>query len=263
MPHHQAEVDVQIVAPADTVVSTPTRLRLRRYRQANLLRRASRPSGGVIERTGAGSSPLRNPLRTPPRTPPRKPLRTPLRDHAQGIKNQTGNTRKNGLEMQIGTRTTGTKGINGTREAKETTETTETRETQGNKGNKGTTGARGMRRLWLTRVMTRGNPRPLKVCLSLLTSLAQQLIRLPPTAILQSIQRDWDFMTDSECVPVHVALSLMDTSTLGKADREPEFLHMYNDIQKTLKAIVNGRSSLQWLGQTYAKVSCYRTPSGI
>ncbi|KAJ5134369.1 hypothetical protein N7448_000608 [Penicillium atrosanguineum] len=58
-------------------------------------------------------------------------------------------------------------------------------------------------------------------------------------AVLQSIQRDWDFMTDSECIPVHVALSLMDTSTLGKADREPDFLHMYNDIQKTLKAIVN------------------------
>lgn len=59
-------------------------------------------------------------------------------------------------------------------------------------------------------------------------------------AVLDSIQRDWDFMTDSECIPVHVALSLMDTSTLGKADREPEFLHMYNEIQKTLKAIVNG-----------------------
>ncbi|KAJ5958573.1 uncharacterized protein N7479_005723 [Penicillium vulpinum] len=57
--------------------------------------------------------------------------------------------------------------------------------------------------------------------------------------ILQSIQRDWDFMTDAECIPVQVALSLMDTSTLGKADREPDFLHMYNDIQKTLKAIVN------------------------
>ncbi|KAJ5865311.1 uncharacterized protein N7529_007227 [Penicillium soppii] len=57
--------------------------------------------------------------------------------------------------------------------------------------------------------------------------------------ILQSIQRDWDFMTDAECVPVHVALSLMDTSTLGKADREEDFMHMYNDIQKTLKAIVN------------------------
>lgn len=47
-------------------------------------------------------------------------------------------------------------------------------------------------------------------------------------------------MTDAECIPVHVALSLMDTSTLGKADREPDFLHMYNQIQKTLKAIVNG-----------------------
>jgi Xaa-Pro aminopeptidase len=58
-------------------------------------------------------------------------------------------------------------------------------------------------------------------------------------AVLDSIQRDWDFMTDSECIPVHVALSLMDTSTLGKADREPDFLHMYNEIQKTLKAIVN------------------------
>lgn len=58
--------------------------------------------------------------------------------------------------------------------------------------------------------------------------------------VLKSIQRDWDFMTDAECIPVHVALSLMDTSTLGKADREPDFLHMYNQIQKTLKAIVNG-----------------------
>jgi Xaa-Pro aminopeptidase len=53
-------------------------------------------------------------------------------------------------------------------------------------------------------------------------------------------------MTDSECIPVHVALSLMDTSTLGKADREPDFLHMYNQIQKTLKAIVNGLFSLEW-----------------
>jgi Xaa-Pro aminopeptidase len=53
-------------------------------------------------------------------------------------------------------------------------------------------------------------------------------------------------MTDSECIPVHVALSLMDTSTLGKADRESDFLHMYDQIQKTLKAIVNGLFSLEW-----------------
>ncbi|GLI74884.1 exocyst subunit [Penicillium ochrochloron] len=57
--------------------------------------------------------------------------------------------------------------------------------------------------------------------------------------VLESIQRDWDFMTDAECIPVQVALSLMDTSTLGKADREPDFINMYNQIQRTLKAIVN------------------------
>lgn len=60
------------------------------------------------------------------------------------------------------------------------------------------------------------------------------------TDVLQSIQRDWEFMTGPECIPVHVALSLMDTSTLGKAEREPEFLNMYNEIQRTLKSIVNG-----------------------
>lgn len=58
--------------------------------------------------------------------------------------------------------------------------------------------------------------------------------------ILQSIQRDWDFMASDECVPVQVGLQLMDNSTLGKADREPEFLEMHKQIQKTLKAIVNG-----------------------
>lgn len=57
--------------------------------------------------------------------------------------------------------------------------------------------------------------------------------------VLQAIQREWDFMTDAECIPVNVALSLMDTSTLGKADREPEFLNMHARIQKTLKSIVN------------------------
>jgi hypothetical protein len=70
-------------------------------------------------------------------------------------------------------------------------------------------------------------------------------------AVLDSIQRDWDFMTDSECIPVHVALSLMDTSTLGKADREPDFLHMYNEIQKTLKAIVNGESTSSGQSRRY------------
>ena len=58
--------------------------------------------------------------------------------------------------------------------------------------------------------------------------------------ILQSIQREWDFMASEDCVPVQVALNLMDTSTLGRAEREPEFLNVHNQIQETLKSIVNG-----------------------
>lgn len=46
-------------------------------------------------------------------------------------------------------------------------------------------------------------------------------------------------MTSAEYVPVHVALQLMDTSTLGKADREPDFLRTHERIQRTLKSIVN------------------------
>ena len=60
------------------------------------------------------------------------------------------------------------------------------------------------------------------------------------TDVLRSIQREWDFMASDDCVPVQVALSLMDTSTLGKADREPEFLNVHDQIQTTLKSIVNG-----------------------
>jgi hypothetical protein len=99
---------------------------------------------------------------------------------------------------------------------------------------------------WSRGAILPGRLRPLKVCVpSWILIEVQWLINGMFVAILQSIQRDWDFMTDAECVPVHVALSLMDTSTLGKADREEDFMHMYNDIQKTLKAIVNGRYSLR------------------
>lgn len=68
--------------------------------------------------------------------------------------------------------------------------------------------------------------------------------------ILLSIHRDWDFMASADCVPVQVALQLMDTSTLGKADREPEFLNVHYQIQETLKSIVNG----WWLSTRYLTV---------
>ncbi|KAE8150708.1 hypothetical protein BDV25DRAFT_129331 [Aspergillus avenaceus] len=57
--------------------------------------------------------------------------------------------------------------------------------------------------------------------------------------VLQSIQSEWDFVASDECLPVQVALQLMDTSTLGKAEREPDFLDVHNRIQKTLKSVVN------------------------
>ncbi|KAI5281872.1 hypothetical protein KEM54_003090, partial [Ascosphaera aggregata] len=42
-----------------------------------------------------------------------------------------------------------------------------------------------------------------------------------------------------DCVPVQAGLQLMDSSTLGKADREPEFFEAYHAIQKALKSVVN------------------------
>ena len=47
-------------------------------------------------------------------------------------------------------------------------------------------------------------------------------------------------MASDDCLPAQVALQLMDTSTLGKADREADFLDVHEQIQRTLKAVVNG-----------------------
>ncbi|KAI9729996.1 MAG: Exocyst complex component 4 [Cirrosporium novae-zelandiae] len=57
--------------------------------------------------------------------------------------------------------------------------------------------------------------------------------------VLQQIQQDWDFMTQDDCVPVQVAMLLMDNSTIGKADRYPEFQQTNKQLQKALRAIVN------------------------
>ncbi|KAI9040641.1 exocyst subunit SEC8 [Aspergillus affinis] len=57
--------------------------------------------------------------------------------------------------------------------------------------------------------------------------------------VLQSIHSEWAFVASDDCVPAQVALQLMDTSTLGKSDREPDFLNMHDQIQQTLKSVVN------------------------
>lgn len=64
------------------------------------------------------------------------------------------------------------------------------------------------------------------------------------------IQQDWEFMATDDCIPVQVGLQLMDSSTLGKADREPDFIRTYKQIQKSLKSIVNGLLDLMPAPQT-------------
>jgi exocyst complex component 4 len=57
--------------------------------------------------------------------------------------------------------------------------------------------------------------------------------------ILQYIQRDWDFMTNEKCVPVQIALKLLDSSSLGLANRSAQFQQTHQELQRSLKAIVN------------------------
>ena len=57
--------------------------------------------------------------------------------------------------------------------------------------------------------------------------------------VLQYIQSEWSFMGGDECIPVQVALKLMDDSTLGLADRGPEFQQTHLDLQMALRSIVN------------------------
>jgi exocyst complex component 4 len=60
------------------------------------------------------------------------------------------------------------------------------------------------------------------------------------TDILRVIERDWDFMKDETCIPVKVALQLMDISSLGLARQYPSFRETHQDLQYALQAIVNG-----------------------
>lgn len=66
---------------------------------------------------------------------------------------------------------------------------------------------------------------------------------LPSTAtyteVLQYIQSEWSFMAQDQCVPVQVALQLMDSSSLGRANQYDQFQTTQKQLQRALKAIVN------------------------
>ncbi|KAF1942073.1 hypothetical protein EJ02DRAFT_503063 [Clathrospora elynae] len=57
--------------------------------------------------------------------------------------------------------------------------------------------------------------------------------------VLQFIQQNWDFMTKDRCVPIEVALKLMDSSSLGLANQAGQFRQTHDELQNALKGIVN------------------------
>lgn len=58
--------------------------------------------------------------------------------------------------------------------------------------------------------------------------------------VLQYIQQNWEFMTKDQCVPIEVALKLMDSSSLGLASQAGRFRQTHDELQQALKGIVNG-----------------------
>lgn len=57
--------------------------------------------------------------------------------------------------------------------------------------------------------------------------------------VLEYIRQNWDFMTQDQCVPIEVALKLMDSSSLGLASQYGQFRQTHQELQQALKAIVN------------------------
>lgn len=57
--------------------------------------------------------------------------------------------------------------------------------------------------------------------------------------ILRHIQSSWKDMEGDDCVPVKIALKLMDPSSLGLKDKEEDFSNTHVDLQKCLKSVVN------------------------
>ena len=57
--------------------------------------------------------------------------------------------------------------------------------------------------------------------------------------VLDHIHQHWDVMTRDDCVPVHIALQLMDYSSLGRGNDYQDFQKTNKNLQKALKTIVN------------------------
>jgi exocyst complex component 4 len=56
---------------------------------------------------------------------------------------------------------------------------------------------------------------------------------------LEHIKQEWPAMCENECVPVHIALQLLDTSSVGRAHEYREFERTHKYLQESLKDIVH------------------------
>ena len=63
--------------------------------------------------------------------------------------------------------------------------------------------------------------------------------------VLKQINENWDVMTRDDFLPVHVALQLMDHSSLGRGSDYQDFQQTNRQLQKALKTIVNGKPNLR------------------
>jgi exocyst complex component 4 len=57
--------------------------------------------------------------------------------------------------------------------------------------------------------------------------------------VLGLIQAEWPVMCKSDCVPVHVALQLLDTSSVGRAHEYQRWDQLHKYLQDSLKAVVH------------------------
>ena len=57
--------------------------------------------------------------------------------------------------------------------------------------------------------------------------------------ILRYISNHWTFMASTTCIPIKIALQLMDTSSLGLASESEHFHQAHRQLQNALKVIVN------------------------
>ena len=70
-------------------------------------------------------------------------------------------------------------------------------------------------------------------------------------------------MTKDDCVPVHIALQLMDYSSLGRGNDYQDFQRTNRHLQKALKAIVNGQILLVDYNFSLFWLKTLRTSSGF